>query len=240
VIKVIVNITALLCLLCSNLGEQERNLNPLLKVGIQPLLNHNFNTDQLSLIKNANIRYECLDAKDDYHAQMQKNAGVLPVWEENNHDWDDIEAGSPSDTVFPINNDNESVPLDLLQLGWAELRWQQDIMMMRNIMTNLGWTRECHGTTPHPDVASTPIDCVLSSSAWKHEVDKKKQEVLEQQRQHMPLDETVTSSNICTPNIVKIADKSYLTKKLNTLDAQQTISPIVKEFGLNSKQEKAF
>jgi ribosomal protein S18 acetylase RimI-like enzyme len=47
--------------------------------------NHNYNTDQLSLIKNANIRYECLDAKDDYHAQMQKNAGVLPVWEENNH-----------------------------------------------------------------------------------------------------------------------------------------------------------
>ncbi|KAF8223498.1 hypothetical protein L208DRAFT_1517224, partial [Tricholoma matsutake] len=101
--------------------------------------NHIFNTDQLSLIKNANIRYECLDANNDYHAQMQKSAGVLPVWEENNRIWDDVEADNPFDTVFPINDDDESIPLDLLQLGWAELRRQQDIMTMRNIMTNLGW-----------------------------------------------------------------------------------------------------
>jgi len=41
-------------------------------------------------------------------------------------------------------------------------------------------------------------------------------------------------------NIVKIADKSYLTKKIHKPDTQQVLDTIVKEFSLNTEQEKAF
>ncbi|KAF8238524.1 hypothetical protein L208DRAFT_1241818 [Tricholoma matsutake] len=118
--------------------------------------NHTFNAEQQSLMKNANIRYECLDAKDDYHAQMQKNMNVLPTWEENSHSWDDIEADGNDlfNTTYPINDNDESVNLDLLQLGKAEVRQLRDIMTMRNIMTNLGWTRESHNAIPCPDVSA--------------------------------------------------------------------------------------
>jgi hypothetical protein len=30
-----------------------------------------------------NIHYECLDAQDDFHAQMKKNAISLPTWLSN-------------------------------------------------------------------------------------------------------------------------------------------------------------
>ena len=33
-------------------------------------------------MKNMNIRYECLDARDDFHAQMRKGATALPSWAE--------------------------------------------------------------------------------------------------------------------------------------------------------------
>ncbi|KAF8235308.1 hypothetical protein L208DRAFT_1194927, partial [Tricholoma matsutake] len=42
-------------------------------------------------------------------------------------------------------------------------------------------------------------------------------------------------------NIVKIADKSYLTKKIHKPDTQQVLdTSVVKEFSLNTEQEKAF
>jgi hypothetical protein len=153
---------------------------------------------------------------------MQKGTGVLPMWEKKNCTWDDAEADNSFNAAYAINDGDESIPLDLLQLGKAEIRRQHDIMTKRNTITNLGWTRESHNAISNPDIESPPIECILSDADWKHEVDKKKQEVLEQQRQHMPPDETKhteTSSQVCTPNIVKIADKSYLTKNLDSFDA---------------------
>ena len=50
----------------------------------------NTNSQQNQLMQNFNIRYECLDARDDYCAQMKKGVDPLFVgnWEDTN---DDIE-----------------------------------------------------------------------------------------------------------------------------------------------------
>ena len=39
---------------------------------------HMFNTRQLEIMKYFNVRYECLDARDDYAAQMKK-AEIFPT-----------------------------------------------------------------------------------------------------------------------------------------------------------------
>ena len=52
--------------------------------------------------------------------------------------------------------------------------------------------------------------------------------------------ETEQSFEQLSSNIVKIADKSYLTKKIHKPDTQQVLDTIVKKFSLNTDQEKAF
>ena len=42
-----------------------------------------FNARQLEIMKYFNVRYECLDARDDYAAQMKKgdNVGIFSNWD---------------------------------------------------------------------------------------------------------------------------------------------------------------
>ena len=41
---------------------------------------HQFSDRQLDLMKNMNLRYECLDSRDDFHAQMRKGCVNMPGW----------------------------------------------------------------------------------------------------------------------------------------------------------------
>jgi hypothetical protein len=41
---------------------------------------HSFSQCNRTLMQNANIRYECLDSLDDFHAQMKKGTVTMPKW----------------------------------------------------------------------------------------------------------------------------------------------------------------
>ena len=51
-------------------------------------------------MKNMNIRYECLDACDDFHAQMQKGASMLPGWaEQGSGNFEDLDQLAIDDAI---------------------------------------------------------------------------------------------------------------------------------------------
>ncbi|KAF8224372.1 hypothetical protein L208DRAFT_1311848, partial [Tricholoma matsutake] len=91
--------------------------------------NHLFTARQLDLMKNFNIQFECLVARGDYHAQLQKNTSVLPTWEEA--DFTFLE-DSTSDNPYAHSpeNDQDVISLHLLQLGKGEIKRQQETMTM--------------------------------------------------------------------------------------------------------------
>ncbi|KAF8220961.1 hypothetical protein L208DRAFT_1330857 [Tricholoma matsutake] len=47
---------------------------------------HEFTAQQILLMKIFNIRYECLDQKDDFFAEMKKGETALPGWMEDKKD----------------------------------------------------------------------------------------------------------------------------------------------------------
>jgi hypothetical protein len=167
----------------------------------------------------------------------------LSTWEEADSTFledctsDNLYAHYPED-------DQDDIPLHLLQLGKGEIRRQRETMTMQNIMTNLGWTAENQvNTHTNIELNPLPIQRNLSGLEWKNEVAKKRHEVLEQRKQRMPANhklETEQSFEQLSSNIVKIADKSYLTKKIHKPDTQQVLDIVVKKFSLNTEQEKAF
>ena len=54
--------------------------------------NHQFSQAHQQIINNMNIQYECLDAQDDFHAQMKKGVWAMPSWAASESDiWQDMD-----------------------------------------------------------------------------------------------------------------------------------------------------
>jgi hypothetical protein len=51
-------------------------LKEVLSTWDETFLLHKFTDRQIELMKNFNIKYECLDARDDYNAQMKKDGNI--------------------------------------------------------------------------------------------------------------------------------------------------------------------
>ena len=119
-------------------------------------------------MKNFNIRFECLDARDDYWAQLKKKASILSTWEEA--DLTFLE-DCTSDNLYAHHseNDEDDIPLHLLHIGKRELKWQREAMTMQNILTNLGWTSENQvNTHTNIELNPPPIQRILSGLEWKN------------------------------------------------------------------------
>jgi hypothetical protein len=104
-----------LCWLCSNRWRTGGELKSETENWDTAFTNYKFTIEQLKLMRNFNIRYECLDARDDHHAQLQKSAGILPVWDENLSATCD---GADFDNMYTTQPDieNDEIPLEFLQL----------------------------------------------------------------------------------------------------------------------------
>ncbi|KIM92271.1 hypothetical protein PILCRDRAFT_56974, partial [Piloderma croceum F 1598] len=97
-----------------------------------------FNTRQLEIMKYFNVQYECLDARDDYAAQMKKseNVGIFSNWDvyDNlNSDILDHTSIEGDDFVCDINLVNEN------NIGPKTEKRNRDMLHVEQIMQDAGW-----------------------------------------------------------------------------------------------------
>src|SRR6266498_2395285 len=94
---------------------------------------------QKTLIQNFHIKYECLDSRDDYRAQLAKGGpGFVSSWDNEDGDSDTFEPITiPEGTEF----DSANVPY-FLQEGTAYRRRKEQRLTMRRILASVGWTKE--------------------------------------------------------------------------------------------------
>jgi hypothetical protein len=203
--------------------------------------NHIFGKREMEIIKNFNIKYECLDARDDYRSQLKKG-DIVQMW--MNDDMDDIEniADSIPEKNYMQSNDDDDIPTHMLNIGRGELRRRREMQTIRNIMTNIGWTAEHSEGLPNDlDLNPAKPKRNLSSLEWKKEIAKKKAEAIELRNQGLTSNVSTSSlKQSSVPNVVKIADKSYLEKDKHQDRNHTDISNIVSEYQLNAEQERAF
>ena len=99
---------------------------------------HMFNTRQLDIMKYFNVRYECLDARDDYAAQMKKgdNVGIFSNWDiYNNLDSDLVNHNSFEGDDFTC--DINMVNVD--DIGPKTEKQNRDMLHVEQIMKDAGW-----------------------------------------------------------------------------------------------------
>jgi hypothetical protein len=147
---------------------------------------YEFSKRQQELMKYFNVRYECLDARDDYSA-MRKNTedqGIFPQWTTNEilDDLDEDELNSGEN----FEDDNHISEAEYDRIGDEGRRVVEQMMEMDNIVKNCGWMNESIDGAPECDINAIQPERMQGAAKWDAVVQAKKQEILEERKHHMP------------------------------------------------------
>jgi hypothetical protein len=203
---------------------------------------YNFSKRQNDIMDNFNLRYECMDARDDFHAQLKNGEAILPGWDsyKSTNGFDEKEdSGTADDDALQAVTTSEFDVEDSIQ-GKREQRRQRELATMNNVMQQTGWTvllalRQL-SSFKMPSV-------VLTASQWKTAIKDLRQKILQNQtKATSDLNSTVTELGQADPfqNQVRLVDKSYLERSKSSAAQTKVRDAIVQKFRLNYEQEHAF
>jgi PIF1-like helicase len=206
---------------------------------------YNFGTWPTQLMHNMNIHYECLDAQDDFHAQMKKGTMSLPSWLADEAALKDLDQTVINDYTEDDCTHNLAEDIEISAEIGKKTKARNSLMNAINrVLTVTGWT-ECNAKLLPDSVNLKPVApaTVQLASQWKAAVVSKHAQVLKQRGQHLhainPADNN-TKPGSFVPNEVKIITKSHLTQTFESSKWGPTINAVLKEYDLNEEQERAF
>jgi hypothetical protein len=213
----------------------------------ETFVSHGFSMRQLELMKNMNIRYECLDARDDFHAQLKKGVtSEMPGWSESDPDiFNDFDQMAVEDAI------NRPIMLDELEFTVSPITGRREktctglMTDMRRMLVSLGWTKSNAELLPDGlNLSPDPLE-PQAPAYWKAMVTKKRAEILEERAHHRPSNpKTVPASGSSSfkfvPNNVDIVDKTYMTRSFFSKEWQKSIDNVSITFNLNKEQDRAF
>jgi hypothetical protein len=128
---------------------------------------HNFTSGQQQLIRNFNLHYECMDARDDYFAKLKKDeedSGFFPSWaslevlkdlEQNTFEYDD---DNPLDIIT-----EESM---YIEPSLKHIKKLEEMNQMENVVQNAGWLDDCPQAISHIDSKGIDIQVNMAGSKW--------------------------------------------------------------------------
>ena len=205
---------------------------------------HVFAESEGLLIKNFNIRYECMDARDDYRAQLKKGAApnIFSSWDSASAEGTEQPI---SDFLPDADQSLDETNEDVLVSGPLHKRKLRELETARAVFSLSGWSSPCilsESSCAHASIQPTKT---MSGTAWGEVVDKYKQDVLAKKNEHNSVckslqSESDPSAQSFRPDVVKIIDKSYLHRSFVRAGHSECVSDTVSHFSLNAEQERAF
>jgi hypothetical protein len=214
----------------------------------QSFLGHEFTKRQLEIIKYFNLRYECLDARDDFSARRKsgENASIFPQWssgdvlDDLDESIDQAEANSGGDFDY----DEHNLHGDFDRIGEEGHKIIQQMMEIENVVKNVGWLDSCMDGMPDIDLEPVLPDIVQGATKWEAAIEVQKHRILVNKTKNVPRHPFNKKKKRVDPfmNNVKIVNRRYLEKAfcLNNKSAQIQLDSVVEKYGLNQDQERAF
>jgi hypothetical protein len=209
----------------------------------EAFLSHKFTERQQQLVSNFNIKYECLDARDDYSAKMRKNCeDIFNDFPENlGHNVDVFDHIDAENVTSDIHDNDPGGDIDISLLGVTERRRRKDMQDIRLVMERTGWTSGQHTELADPTCNTFQPLKHLSGSEWKSQIQQLRQEALDDRQKSRATGETVTfNMAVAETNVVRIIDRSHLEKRHHSVQHRCEIDKVSQQFHLNEEQERAF
>lgn len=197
---------------------------------------------QLKIMKNMNIWYEYLDARDDFHAQMKKGTTQIPNMG-GLKDWFFV---NPDDMMIEesVGRPNKPLTIDEDTISAAIGRWERArcglMNNTRRILSSMGWS-ETWPSSLSKDIGLhlSPLFPTMTQAptAWKAAIAAKWAEVLENWCRYLPphSQSGIKPSNF-VPEEVRVVQKSYLSNTFTSKEWQKAIDDISERFHLNKNK----
>jgi hypothetical protein len=203
----------------------------------QAFVSYRFNDRDKEIMNNFNLRYECLDARDDYHSALKKKNRKFGLHNSNN----------VNDTIFDSDSDvSEDDQYNTLadgsyeEVGPVHLKTLRDMQQAESIVRQAGWLKKCSGNLDAINTDPIEVEDMLSSE-WTSLVKEARASALKKKQANIPnISESVVANKL--RDNVEIVDADYFKynfKAKKELD-NKIVNDVVREFKLNKEQLRAF
>jgi Helitron helicase-like domain at N-terminus/PIF1-like helicase len=207
-----------------------------------------FTDSQREKIEFFGIRYQCLDARDDYAANRRTNkSGINYQWAtsdmldslDDTHETERVLNGADFNTQLDyITETTFDIP------SMRDLHRQHAMECAERTMRNSGWLDACEDGLLDVGLLK-PINPTIeqTKTSWKSAINDEKQRILQERNQNLPKDTIYkTHINKFKPNEVKVISGEYLAKTFtqNSKEDRKFIKINIEKYNLNKEQKRAF
>ncbi|KAL1671615.1 hypothetical protein EV122DRAFT_192461, partial [Schizophyllum commune] len=204
--------------------------------------NYNFNVRQRQLIENFNLRYECADARDDFHNELKKKKRAaainLPIEEDADLE-DDVVQSYGEDIDIDVPVDGETGP------NWNRI--YQTVEMARTYADVTGWTTRLARPSAGDIPSTTPVNKSRRGSEWADYIQKLKKSLFNGKFIRAPGISIVQAGiqqirqGLHETGVVTLPATYFTSDAMDTTpDLQDLIRDIIQKFSLNENQQRAF
>ena len=151
---------------------------------------HDFTSRQQELMRNFNLRYECVDAQDDYSAKLKKDeeeSGLFPSWASS-----DVLKDLEQNMFVEYDDDNSDILTEesmYVEPSLKHIKKLEEMNQMEDVVQNAGWLDDCPQAISHIDSKGIDIQANMSGSKWNVLVKTAKDAVLAVRGKHLPVNE---------------------------------------------------
>jgi PIF1-like helicase len=195
-------------------------------------------------MKYFNVKYECLDARDDYSKQQDdKNGHPTFLWRPAAEEYDLGEIDMDENQAMQGADfyvDEDETPEALKYRENFERRLEE----IKRIVITSGWLDKSIDGLPEIDLNIYEPDVIQAASKWQAAVHARKEQLIADRNKNMPNHVKNQNLNKKDPfaNDVRVVNKKYLDKSYRALTArdQSMIDDTSSTFQLNRDQDRAF
>jgi hypothetical protein len=204
--------------------------------------NYNFSDRQKNLMKNFNLRYECLDARDDYSAQMKdkdNGKGENQFWES----FDNNQLNQEEYTGW--KDDDEELNDDMYLNGSCRQNdaKENEMRLVEQAVASAGWL----DSSPDGVEIINPEGFVPNSqktgSQWCSLIQNIRKMIIADRSKNLPTETNKAFGEIKeTDKVFVDTMTSYLSRKFipDQPGAVNILNMVIQKFKLNTEQERAF
>ncbi|KAL4262377.1 ATP-dependent DNA helicase [Pleurotus pulmonarius] len=198
-----------------------------------------FRDEFIRIMNNFHLRYECLDSRDDFRAQMASGVqNVLPPFIDVLNEDDSQGSDRERQPVEPRSERDAIVDL-LCEPDRKERENRIAASLMTELLAAIGWSTP---VIKNIEAMISDVDSIprLTSKQWADVVKAEREKAIEHRRGKLPQKGKPDSNYAFVFNGVRVIDKSFFDKTFRSDELRAVRDKISVDFSLNKEQNHAF
>ena len=201
--------------------------------------NYNFANRQMNLMNNFNLCYECLDARDDYSAQMKDSE------KKDNQFWESSDNNQLGQEYTGWRDDDEELNDDMYLNGSCRQNdaKEDEMRLVEQVVTGAGWLDSSPDGVEMIDPEGFVPIVKNTSSQWNSLIQSIRKMIIADRSKNLPAGANKPFGEIKGTDKVFIDTMtSYLSRKFTPDEpgAVNILNAVIQKFKLNLEQERAF